>query len=53
MSKVLAGFAALLVVLWALAWLALKIASGLVHLILVLAVVLVAVAVIQRFRRRA
>jgi hypothetical protein len=42
-----------LVVVWALTWLVLKVASGLVHLILVLAVVLLALAAVQRFRRRA
>ena len=52
MSKVLGGLALLLLVLWGLAWTALKIASGLVHLLLVLAVVLALFALVRRFRPR-
>jgi uncharacterized protein DUF5670 len=52
MSKLLVGLFVVLVVVWALTWLVLKVASGLVHLILVLAVVLLVLAALQRLRRR-
>ena len=53
MSKLLLGLFVVLVVLWGVTWMVLKVASGMVHLILLLAVVLLAMAFLQRFRRRA
>ena len=52
MSKLLVGLFVALVVLWGVTWMVLKVASGMVHLILLLAVVLLAMAGLQRFRRR-
>jgi hypothetical protein len=52
MSKLLVGLFVVLVVVWALTWMVLKVASGMVHLILLLAVVLLGMAFLQRFRRR-
>jgi hypothetical protein len=52
MSKLLLALVALLVVLWAVTWLVLKVASGLIHLVLLLALVLLVLAGAQRLRRR-
>jgi hypothetical protein len=48
MNKLLLGFVVLLVVVWALTWIVFKVASGLVHLILLLAVGLIGLAFVTR-----
>ena len=53
MTKVMLGLVVLLVIVWALFTLVLKVASGLIHLILLLAVVLMVVAFLKGFRRAA
>jgi hypothetical protein len=51
MTKVLVGLVVLLIVVWGLFWLVLKVASGLVHLILILAAVLMIVAFLRGLRK--
>ena len=53
MNKVLIGLVVALLLVWGLFTLVLKVASGLIHLILLLAVVLVALAFLKGFRRAA
>lgn len=52
MSGFLWSAAVALVVVWLVAWLVLKVASGLIHLILIVAVVLIVINVIQRVRAK-
>lgn len=52
MSGFLWSAAIALVVVWLVAWLVLEVASGLIHLILIIAAVLIVINVIQRVRAK-
>jgi hypothetical protein len=53
MNKVLIGLVVVLLLVWGLFTLVLKVASGLIHLVLLLAVVLMVLAFLKGFRRAA
>jgi hypothetical protein len=52
MSRLLWSVAIVLLIVWVAVWLVFKVASGLVHLILIIAVTIVIVNVLQRLRAR-
>jgi hypothetical protein len=52
MSRMLWSVAVVLLIVWLAVWLVFKVASGLVHLILLIAITVVIVNVVQRLRAR-